>query len=324
MSSLSAVLSHLERNRGVYLSGEAIAATLQISRSAVWKSINTLRAQGYAIEAVPRLGYRLEADSDILSAEAIRSFLPDSMQDIPLFVAEKCSSTNQLAKRSALDGVSHGAAFLSDSQDSGRGRYGRSFFSPSETGLYLSIVLDPGRYCFPGTAMITSFAAVAVCEAIEALCPCRLRVKWVNDILLSEKKIAGILTEGISDLETGRLSAIVLGIGINVYPPKGGFPPELANTAGWLSDTPIPGGRNHLAAQILTRLAAPSDASLTDFLPRYRQRLAMLGSDIEVMSTTEHYFATALDVDAEAGLVVRRQDGSLATLRSGEIRVRAV
>lgn len=224
------VLRALEAREGAHVSGAQLARELGVTRNSVWKAVNALRREGYHIGATTNRGYALSHEDDLLSASGIRRFLP---ADVPLFPAVRKSldSTNAEALRRAVDGAPEGTVIVAEEQTAGRGRRGRSFFSPAGTGIYLSILVRPALAA-ERAHLLTCSAAVAVAEAIEACAGVDASIKWVNDVYCRGKKVAGILTEGSFDLEGGVLQHAVVGIGVNVRPPHAGFPAEIAERAG--------------------------------------------------------------------------------------------
>lgn len=314
------VLALLEQNRGTAKSGQALADALSVSRVAVWKAVQALRAEGYPIEAGTNKGYWLQADSDLLSQEGVRVHLPGALQDIPILVYDTVTSTNTVAKRLLTEGEKAPAVVLADSQTQGRGRLGRSFFSPARTGLYLSILLRP-KGDMEALSRITIAAAVAVAEAIEALTELKPQIKWVNDLFLDGKKICGILSEAISDFESGRVESVVVGIGVNVKAPEEGFPLELREIAGGLK---APSGltRNHLAAEIISRFLSWMER-LSDpmLLEAYRSRSFLLGQEIRYEWQGREETGRAEAIDEQGRLLVRLPDGTSRSLRSGEVTV---
>lgn len=323
MTSKSAVLLELERCRGEYISGEELARQLGISRSAVWKAIEELRREGCAVEAVTRRGYRLAAGTDILSAEGIRLLLPeDTFWSITCL--DTVESTNQTAKELAQSGALHGTVVAADGQTGGRGRFGRTFYSPRGAGVYLSAVLRPGVTA-EETGMLTIGAAVAVCRAICALSPASPQIKWVNDILIGGRKVGGILTEAASGLESGMLEYAVVGIGLNYTTALEDFPPELQSTAGSLFPKGAPEGlgRNRMSAEILRQLERMAKEGLgRGCLEEYRARSAVLGKKVWVLRGGRQEEATAVEIDGRGRLVVRWKNGGTESLRSGEVSLR--
>ena len=314
------VLRLLESHRGRAVSGESIADRLAVSRASVWKAVRTLRSEGHKIDAASRRGYRMEPDSDVLSEEGIRSCLAGDSPIRRIVCLASVDSTNTRAKELALAGAPHGTLVVADRQTAGRGRRGRAFHSPAGTGLYMSLVLRP-RIELERFQAVTVAAAVAVCRAIEALTDRRPRIKWVNDIFLegrdgTERKICGILTEAVSDVESGTIESVVAGIGLNVSTRD--FTPDLNEIAGSL----FPEGtcRNRLAAEIAERLMAyqeqPDDPLL---IQAYRERSLLLGRDVRYLRDGRECRGRALDVDAQGCLVLRDEEGRTVVLRSGEV-----
>ena len=317
-----AVLSELMNKRGEFLSGEQLAADLSVSRSAVWKAIGQLRGEGYPIEAATNRGYRLTG-GDVLSREGIRRYLKHP--EIDVHVYSSVGSTNTLLKAWAEDGCAEGTVAAAEEQTSGRGRLGRSFYSPKGTGLYLSILLRPEAKA-EAALPITTAAAVAAAEAIESLSGREAQIKWVNDIFLDSKKVCGILTEASVDLETGGLHYAIVGIGINVLRPADGFPEELQDVAGAIFDScDEPDLRSRLSAELLDRFFDRyRGLGSEECFEAYRRRCFVLGKRVTVLSGGVAVAdAEVLDLERDYSLRVRYDDGLIATLNSGEVSVHA-
>lgn len=316
------VLQLLEARRGAWVSGEALAQALGVSRSAVWKAARALRAAGHPLEAATRRGYRLPLNSDVLSEAGIRRYLAGDAAGLFLEVFSEVSSTNRLLRERALSGAPEGSVILAAAQSDGRGRKGRGFFSPGGTGVYLSLLLRP-NLSGEDALSITTSAAVAVCEAIETLTGKEPRIKWVNDVYLDGRKVCGILTEAALDLEGGRIEYAVLGIGLNVCAPKGGFPPEISHIAGSVLDAPMPDARGRMAAEVLNcfyrRYRAENGL---DTLEAYRGRSLPPGTPVTVLAGGGERFATIRGIDERCRLLVTYDDGTAGTLSSGEISIR--
>ena len=316
------VLALLRQNADRFVSGAALAETLSLSRTAVWKAVEQLRREGYAIESVTRRGYRLLSKSDVLSEQGVREYLKNPA--VTPRVYESISSTNTVLKSMATEGAPEGLALIAGEQTAGRGRMGRSFYSPAGSGLYMSLLLRPTLPAAEAVR-ITACAAVAVCEAIEEISGLETQIKWVNDVLIGGKKVCGILTEAALDCESGLLSYAVVGVGINTAVPTGDFPPELREIAGAVFGAEKPPAlRCRLAALILDRLmdyaARTDDPALFE---AYRRRSLVLGKEITILSPgKEPEPASALDLDRDFGLLVCLPDGSLRKLNSGEVSVR--
>ncbi|MEA4831416.1 MAG: biotin--[acetyl-CoA-carboxylase] ligase [Oscillospiraceae bacterium] len=325
MSVKEDILTLLEQNRGKYLSGEEIASKISVTRSAVWKAIKSLQAEGYAIDGVTNKGYYLPPDTDMVSASGIKKYLDDRASHLRIEVYKTIGSTNDEAKKLALSGEPDGKVIVAEEQTAGRGRKGRSFFSPGGTGVYISILLRP-KIPVSVSSLLTTAAAVAVAGAVEQLSGRETQIKWVNDIWMDGKKICGILTEASMSLESGGLDFAVVGIGVNITMPESGFPDELSSIAssvfgasGHPNDI-----RNRLAAEILNCFMPYCDnLEERSFLFEYRKRLFILGREITVVGSGENAYrrAHALDIDDDCHLLVRYEDGTTASLSSGEISI---
>ena len=315
-----AVLAELMRNHGRFLSGEELAASLSVSRSAVWKAIGQLRSEGYAIDAGTNRGYRLTG-GDVLSREGVLRYLKTPEVDVQVYTS--VASTNTLLKAWAEDGCAEGTVAAAEEQTAGRGRRGRGFFSPRGTGLYLSILLRPESSAGAALA-ITTTAAVAAAEAIEALSGEAAQIKWVNDIYMRGKKVCGILTEASLDVETGGLRYAIVGIGINVLPPPDGFPDELQEIAGAVfEDSAPPDFRCRLAAELLDRFFARYRAlGSEDCFEAYRRRCLVLGRRVTVLSGGIAVGeGEAVSLERDYSLRLRWDDGTESLLNSGEVSV---
>lgn len=320
MATKDQILSLLLSCRGSFLSGEELAQSLGVSRTAVWKGMKALREAGYEIEAQPNRGYCLKAGMDILSAQGVQGFL-NTGKDLRLELRQSVSSTNALLREQAAQGAPEGTVLLACAQSQGRGRLGRSFFSPADTGVYISILLRPD-YSSPAEASkLTTLAALAACQAVTELSGRQAGIKWVNDIFLDGKKVSGILTEASVSLEDGKLDYVVLGAGFNLYPPREGFPEEIADSAGAVLDAPQDNGKNRMAAAFLNRFWALYREP-GDYVAAYRERSLVLDRGIWVLTPQTQREARALSLDDSCGLVVEYPDGTRQTLKAGEVRIR--
>ena len=247
VSTRQALLQALSAAGGSYVSGQQLAETLGVSRAAVHKAAAALTAQGYALEAAPRRGYRLTG-GDPFCAEAVGSY------PAPIYLYDSLESSNLTAKQLALTGAPHGTLVLTSHQQAGRGRMGRVFESPAGKGVYLSLLLRPDLSAADAQT-VTIGAAVAVARAVKALCGLELSIKWVNDLYYQGRKVCGILTEAGTDIESGQLEWLVVGIGLNLTTSPADWPEELARTAGSLyPGGPAPVSRAVLAGAIAREL----------------------------------------------------------------------
>ncbi len=317
------VLDALESNRGAWFSGEALARTLGVSRSAVWKAISQLRAAGYPIRAVPNRGYSLEAGSALLSPQSVGQYC--AVPGLAVQVEPSVTSTNDVLRQQAEAGAPEGTVLIAAEQTAGKGRRGHSFYSPPDTGLYLSLLLRP-KLEAKDALSLTTCAAAAVALAIEDCAGIDAGIKWVNDVFCRGKKVCGILTEAALDLESGGLQYAVVGLGVNLFPPEGGYPPALADIMGAVFDARPQGleARSQLAGRILERFFAFYERiGEKPFFADYKKRSFLLGREVEVLERGLVRPAVALDLEPDFSLRVREADGTVRALSSGEVRVKA-
>ena len=322
MTTKEKLLALLEDSKGTFFSGEEIARTLQVSRAAVWKAVNALREDGYTIDAATNKGYRLSPDSDILSPQGIRRFLKPEYRDLDLTVLPTAPSTNALVREKANQGRPEGCVIVACEQTDGRGRYGRQFFSPIDSGVYLSLLLRPTAYSPQQATCLTAAAAAAMCQAIEAVTGQQPGIKWVNDIFLHGKKVCGILTEAAVGLETGALDYMVLGAGVNLYPPVKGFPEEIQPIAGSVLERSCPEAKNRLVGEFLNRFwDFYTHPKCRTYLEDYRSRSLAIGQNVTVLSAGRAVSAYAYGIDDDFRLLVRYENGDTEALSYGEIRI---
>ena len=288
-----------------YLSGEELSRDIGITRAAVWKAVENLRRQGYDIEARTGKGYRLRQSPDLLRRETVEPYLTARRENWQ--VLETVDSTNSLCRRLALEGAPDGTAVLADCQTAGRGRRGRSFQSAAGKGLFFSVLWRP--HCPPEKLLpLTALSAVATCRAIRRVCGAEAQIKWPNDLVLGGKKLAGILTEMALEGESGEVSHVVVGIGINVHQKKEDFQGEVG--AALLEEMDL------LRREVLL---APEK-----WLEEYRSACLNVGCDVQLLRGEERQRVHAVAVDEQFGLVVRHEDGQVETVRSGEVSVRGL
>lgn len=242
------------------------------------------------------------------------NFLKDALKEFDIVYFDKIDSTNSEAKRNIISGFREKRLYIASCQTDGRGRMGRSFYSPPKTGIYLSFAF-PAPEIVNDVVSLTSKSAVAVTEAIESLTDIALKIKWVNDIYLAGKKICGILSESIV---TDR-NYIIIGIGINLS--TNSFPDEIASSAGSLncdslSETEL---IYKIAKNMLFFINNPHDKS---YLKSYRSHSLVLGKEIYYIKNKESFQGTVTLINDDASLTVLKNDGKEDILSSGEITLR--
>ncbi len=310
MGTLSSVYKGLKEAEGAFVSGQKLADEAGISRAAIWKAVSSLQEAGFHVEAQKHHGYRL------LPGEAYNATTLQLLHEpLPVFFLEDVDSTNSEARRLVDRGVEAPFVVIARQQSGGRGRRGRSFSSP-EGGVYLSLVIPVEAGFDPG--LVTTAACMGVSRAIDSL-GFDSRIKWVNDIYISGKKAVGILCEGVVSMEDAHVSDIVIGIGVNYEGSS--LPPGLEDIATALYPEGCPPvSRAAFTKRMVdeVRAALASD----DYLAEYKRKCFVLGQDIDVITFNGVRRAHALDIDDQAHLVVRYEDGSLEALSSAEVSLR--
>lgn len=243
------------------------------------------------------------------------------LEALPRFYSEETDSTNEDAKRYFQSGKGSTALFVANRQTAGKGRRGRQFYSPADTGIYMSILLAAPED-LEDAVCITTATSVFVAEAVEAVTGLSLSIKWVNDLFYNDRKVCGILTEAVWGTEEGAPAGIVVGIGINLCTEE--FPEELADIAGGLN-VREKGIKERIIDEIVRRILR-FNGNRTDrtYLEEYRRRSNVIGKDIYVYEGQTVRQAKAVGIDEEGGLVIEEPDGSVGILRSGEITIRPV
>ena len=322
MSTKQKILTLLKKYRGKSISGEEIAKSLNISRTAVWKAVNALKNDGHDISSAISRGYAISDTDNILSTAAMLPYLRDQSLEPQIHIHKSLESTNKTAKEMALAGCEHGTVVIADTQTAGKGRYDRSFYSPPESGLYMSIVLKPKSLNMADATLVTAAAAVSVCKSIQLVTGKETKIKWINDILYNDKKVCGILTEAVANIESGNIDWIIVGIGINVTTES--FPKEIENTATSLFTDEISNrARIRLASEIINVFLS-SYGWICDekICQEYKNRSVLLDKTVIVTEQNESYEAIVLDIDERCRLVVEKPGGIIKVLSSGEVSLK--
>lgn len=319
------VLAALKKSNE-YISGERISAALGVSRAAVNAAIKSLREDGYEILSSTNRGYLFVSSPDKLSFGEMLSVLPEGRASRVLCL-ESVDSTNNHLKALAHQGVPNGQVVIANSQTAGKGRLGRSFTSMPDKGIYMSLLFRPD--CSPSKiSNITAWTAVAVSRAIERTCGIRTGIKWVNDLVVENKKVCGILTEMSVEAETGSIQHVVIGIGINVSHEAEDFPQDIREIAASLSmftDKKI--SRASLAGAVieeLDKMAKDWPSGASEYLGAYRSCCVSTGKEVYLIKNGERIDAFSETVDENFALVVRFKDGSREAVSSGEVSVRGL
>jgi len=320
MSTKDRLLSTLKERKGEWVSGERLSNKMGVSRSAIWKHIRKLKDEGYVIESAPKKGYLLRRTSHMLLPNEIREGLDTKVlgkEDIVYF--EETDSTNTRAKESAVKGAPEGTLIISEKQTMGRGRKARKWFSPSQEGIYISIILRPTIP--PHEApKITLLTAVAVAETLLSLTTLKINIKWPNDILVNGKKIAGILTE--ISTEPDAIDYVVVGLGLNVNTP--GFPDDIKEIATSLF---IETGEYFSRGRVIREYLQWHEKYYEIFkkvgfepvIKRWRELANIIGHRIMVEMMNEKYAGEVEDVDKDGVLILKDDRGTLHRIISGDV-----
>lgn len=311
MSLKNDIYGYLKQNTGGYVSGQELALRFEKSRAAVWKAVKALRADGCEISAVNNRGYRLLRDGGKISAEQIAPLLK---QPVEVLYYESIDSTNSQAKRLIAAGESRNLLVIANTQTGGRGRGEKSFYSPADSGVYMSLVVHP-KAPLQSAVSSTTAAAVALCRAIETFTDLTPQIKWVNDIYLGSGKVAGILTEAITDFESMSVSSVIIGIGVNINTKS--FPAEAGNASSLGADIE----RNALIVEIVNQIFDITVGG-REYMEDYKSRSMVIGRDIMIYKNGAEIPAKALSVEDSGALKVQLPGGEVQTLTSGTIRLK--
>ena len=290
-----------------YVNGEKIAQELGVSRTSIWKAIQKLEKEGIQIESVKNRGYRLTA-GDLLIPDWIEANSPVQVSFKP-----DCQSTQMDAKAGMEAGRPADTLYLAAAQSAGRGRFGRAFFCPNQGGFYMSLHLKP-NLPFDQLPSYTILTAGAIYKAVKNLTLMEVDIKWVNDIYYRNKKISGILTEATTSIETGLVTDVIIGVGLNFFIKD--FPAEIKEKAGSLFEKKPAISRNELIAEIW-KCFYESDPEELIYL--YKQRSLVLERQVTFSQKGVGYQGLAKDISDSGQLLVQLTDGQEIWLNSGEV-----
>ena len=314
-----AILNALKSRQGGFVSGEELSRLVGVSRTAIWKEIEKLRAEGYKILAQPHSGYQLVGIPDRLTAQELTWNLATRRIGKRIHAYESTDSTVDIAHRLAAAGEPEGSVIVAEAQGKGRGRMGRTWISPKGKGIYASFILRPSLQ-LSEVSSITLMAAVGVARAIQKATALKPEIKWPNDLLVEGRKVSGILTE--LNAELNRINYIVIGVGINVNTAKAHLPAHATSLANELGSRV---NRIELARALLIQL----DRTYAEFLDRgidpildvWRGFAGFLGRRIRVALDGRNLDGQAVDVDRSGALLVRTDSGLVESVSAGEVLV---
>ena len=310
------ILDFLKRKQD-YLSGDQISHRLGITRQALWKHIQELKNLGYDIVAVPHLGYRLISSPDRLFPYEATQGLDTKFIGKKIYYFDGVPSTMNIAMQLGIKGAPEGTLVVAEYQTKGRGRLGRSWFSPKYKGIYLSLLLKP-KILPIDAPILTLLAAVSICEAVKAITGLDTQIKWPNDILIHHKKLGGILTELSAEMD--EINFVIIGIGLNVNNDK----KTLVSGATSLREQKKENiNRINLMQEILRRIETNylsfQERGAHPLIEKWREHSITLGKRIKVYSHKEHIEGEAIDIDMDGGLLVRKDSGVIEKVMAGDV-----
>jgi len=316
------ILNILRSKTDTHVSGEDLCKLADISRAAIWKHIEKLRDEGYEIEASPHLGYRLVSIPDSLISGEIKWKLDTKIIGKEIISYKKVDSTNDIAYSLAEKGMREGVVILAEEQAKGKGRLGRSWASPANSGIYMSCILRP-RIIPTEIPKITLLVAVAVARSVRDMCGLWALIKWPNDIMINDRKVCGILTE--MKAEQDKVNFVIVGIGVNVNTHLKGLPKGASSLREEMMKI---GGNEHISRVALTRRILENleenynllkERGFDPIIEVWKELSAMLGSRVKVMMQNRGFEGQVQNIDQDGALIVRRDSGILEKISSGDI-----
>lgn len=313
------------RETDAYVSGQQLCDHFGVSRTAVWKVINKLKEEGYEIEAISNKGYCLKRVPDLVTKEACLSAIHTKWAGRKIVYSQEMDSTNTKAKQLAEEVDSHGLLVVTDKQNAGKGRRGRSWESLPGSSIFMTLVVKPS--IVPANAsMLTLVAALSVSEGIDMVTKLRTRIKWPNDILVGTKKVCGILTEMSADMD--QVNYVVIGMGINTGVTT--FPAEIAYKATSLE---LECGKEILRAELIAAIMECFERNyeiflntedLSHLMDKYGARLVNQGEKVKVLEPNREYMGVSEGINERGELLVRDENNQLKIVMSGEVSVRGI
>lgn len=316
------ILDFLVENKNNYVTSKVICEKLKLTRAGVSKHIKSLVNDGYVIKSKSNVGYKL-VYSDVINKSSIFNFIKDDYKSITIDVLDSVDSTNNVAKRKTFFKNERYYLVVSREQTSGRGRMGRSFFSPKDKGIYMTLSVKLNKPIEKMTK-ITTATSLFVLDSIKNIAGIGCKIKWINDLYYNDKKICGILTESINDVETGIVHVLIIGIGINIDNNLEDIPDDLKNKMGALFNNSVYGDfdKNKLISNIVN-LILDNIFSIDElnYIERYKENSMVIGKNIKYILNGQEYKGQVFDIDENGSLIVKNDNESTKTLSSGEISI---
>jgi len=313
------------RNSVDYISGQSICDELGISRTAVWKYMNQLKEDGYGIEATQNKGYHITNYPDVLTEVELGSLFENEFFGNKIYFYNEIDSTNNEAKKKAEDGATQGTLVITECQNSGRGRRGKKWISPSGSGIWMSFILRPTIHP-SGASMITLVAALSVVHAMKNINGLECNIKWPNDIVVNGKKVCGILTEMSSELDA--VNYVIIGIGINVNMTA--FDEEIKDIASSLYlETALTIKRSQVVADFAKSFEKyynifMQTEDMSGLVDEYNELLVNVGREVKINNINSQFIGNAIGINERGELLVNKQDGVVEKIVAGEVSVRGL
>lgn len=303
----------LEENKGEFVPSKTLVHRLNKDRNQIWKAIQRLKDEGFEIESKPKYGYRLIEDTNKLHMTSLRKFINDETK---IELHEEITSTNDYAKM--LEHQEQNLIIIAKNQTKGRGRQNRSFYCEKDQGLYFSMVLHD-QLTMEKISQLSSLVALGVVRAIKKVCHKEVQIKWINDIYDRELKIGGILCEADTNFDTGIISKLIIGIGLNLGRIQ--FPEHLKKIAASLE---VECNYNELLGVLYEEVMKSIQSNLAMHLDEYKYYSCVIGERIDVLEKNQTYDAKVIDLDQHGALVIEKACGEIKKLISNEISIRRI
>ena len=320
-STRNKLIELLANNKEEYISGQVLSEKLQISRSGIWKHMKELEKDGYTIEGKSKKGYKIISYPDKLSENTLQWGLTTKWIGKTIIHKESTPSTQIIAHQAALEGAPHGTVVIADEQTKGKGRMDRSWYSEKNKGIWLSIIIRPAILPYQAP-QLTLLTATVLADVLRSYTSVKPLIKWPNDILINNKKTAGILTE--MQAEQDHIQYVVIGIGLNVNQTKSDLPEDIQNGATSLQlETNQHWQLKGIVQNILATFENTYDSYIENGFPEIKDKWESfgfkIGEDISIKTLRDQWKATFLGIAADGALITKTKDGKTKKLYSAEI-----
>ncbi|BAP86451.1 biotin--[acetyl-CoA-carboxylase] ligase and biotin operon repressor [Paucilactobacillus hokkaidonensis JCM 18461] len=314
MSTKTVVLQYLNEHQNNWTSSEKLVEQLNVSRTAIWKAVKQLQADGQQITSQSGRGYRYTPNQQLNQAIISQGMINDCHVE----VYDTIDSTNRRAKELAVSNKSEPAVIIANEQTGGYGRFGREFYSPAQTGIYLSFLL-PIRQNLIHPGLLTTGTAVAVARVLEEQYQVKVGIKWVNDLIVKNHKVSGILSEAVTDFESGQIGNVITGIGINLENNQL-IPESLDKKVGAINQNHLQVNRNETVIKIINTFWQMTEHfNAGELMDEYRQRCIVIGQDVTIKVGNQTVQGRVENIDNYGALVLTTSTGESQTLSAGEI-----